>query len=262
MTAGCRILLAEDSAVNQMLAVALLQKMGHAVTVAADGHQALAAFGREAFDLILMDVQMPGMDGFAATAAVREVEKKTGRRVPIIAMTAPTMKEDRERCLAAGMDDYIAKPIRTEELAAVIARHRPASADSGGATQPAESAAPEGDTTFAADTRPVNRQELLVFLHGDEELLARLVRVFHAQHGQLLLAVREAVDRRDAVALERAAHTLKGAVSVFRAKHAAEAALRLELMGRRSELSGAEKAYRTLEAEIGKVVVELGILVR
>ena len=117
-----RILLAEDNAVNQVLAVRLLEKQGHTVTVAGDGREALAALEKQAFDLVLMDVQMPVMDGFEATAGIRSQEKATGAHIPIIAMTAHAMKGDRERCLAAGMDGYIAKPIQPKELYETLER--------------------------------------------------------------------------------------------------------------------------------------------
>jgi CheY-like chemotaxis protein len=113
---GFHILLAEDNRVNQMLAVRLLEKRGHHVQVAGDGHEALEKLKTADFDLVLMDVQMPVMGGFEATAAVRELEKGTGRHIPIVALTAHAVTGDRERCLAAGMDGYIAKPIRPEEL--------------------------------------------------------------------------------------------------------------------------------------------------
>jgi CheY-like chemotaxis protein len=115
-----RILLAEDNAVNQTLAVRLLEKRGYSVSVAGDGRSAVAMFEKEPFDLVLMDVQMPGMDGFEATAAIRAGEKAAGRSIPIIAMTAHALKGDQERCLAAGMNDYVSKPIRTSELVSKI----------------------------------------------------------------------------------------------------------------------------------------------
>jgi PAS domain S-box-containing protein len=118
-----RILLAEDNAVNQVLAVRLLEKRGHAVTVKGNGREALAALENASFDLVLMDVQMPEMDGFEATAAIREKEKTSGNHLPIIAMTAHAMAGDRERCLEAGMDDYITKPIRQQELTEVLKRN-------------------------------------------------------------------------------------------------------------------------------------------
>jgi len=120
-----RILLVEDNAVNQMLAVRLLEKRGHTVTAVGNGKEALAAFEKELFDIVLMDVQMPVMDGFEATAAIREKEKTSGNHLPIIAMTAHAMAGDRERCLEAGMDDYITKPIRPEELSELLASYSP-----------------------------------------------------------------------------------------------------------------------------------------
>jgi len=118
-----RILLAEDNAVNQVLAARLLEKRGHAVTLTGNGREALAALEKDSFDLVLMDVQMPEMDGFEATAAIREKEKSSGNHLPIIAMTAHAMEGDRERCLEAGMDDYITKPIRQQELSEVLKRN-------------------------------------------------------------------------------------------------------------------------------------------
>jgi len=111
-----RVLLAEDNDVNQMLAVRLLEKRGYTVSVSADGRAALAAFEKEPFDFVLMDVQMPEMDGFEATAAIRAKEKLNGGHIPIIALTAHSLKADEERCLAAGMDGYLSKPINTTEL--------------------------------------------------------------------------------------------------------------------------------------------------
>jgi CheY-like chemotaxis protein/HPt (histidine-containing phosphotransfer) domain-containing protein len=116
------VLLAEDNAVNQRVVVRLLEKFGHAVVVTGDGRQALAAFDREAFDLVLMDVSMPELDGFEATQAIREREAGSGRRTPVVAMTAHAMKGDRERCLAAGMDDHLAKPLMPADLAAALER--------------------------------------------------------------------------------------------------------------------------------------------
>jgi two-component system, sensor histidine kinase and response regulator len=115
-----RVLLAEDNAVNQKIACRFLEKEGHHVTLASDGRQALAAIERENFDVVLMDVQMPEMDGFEATAAIRALERDTGKHLPIIAMTAHAMAGDRERCLAAGMDNYIAKPINARALIEVL----------------------------------------------------------------------------------------------------------------------------------------------
>ena len=115
-----RVLLAEDNPVNQTLTVRLLQKRGYEVSVVGDGRAAVEAFQKEDFQLVLMDLQMPEMDGFEATSAIREKERSTGRHIPIIAMTAHALKGDQDRCLAAGMDGYISKPIRTSEMFSTI----------------------------------------------------------------------------------------------------------------------------------------------
>ena len=117
-----RILLAEDNAVNQTLAVRLLEKRGYSVIAAVNGVEAVQAFENNLFDVVLMDIQMPEMDGFEATAAIRAKEKLTGRHVPIIAMTAHALKGDQERCISAGMDAYVSKPIRTSELYSTLER--------------------------------------------------------------------------------------------------------------------------------------------
>ena len=117
-----RILVAEDHPVNQQLILRLLERRGHRVTIAGDGRQAVDAYGRDTFDLIIMDVQMPVMDGFEATAAIRAVEATTGAHVPIVAVTAHAMDGDRERCLQAGMDDYMSKPIHTPTLLAFVTK--------------------------------------------------------------------------------------------------------------------------------------------
>jgi CheY-like chemotaxis protein len=114
------VLLAEDNPVNQELAVELLQMRGHSVRIAGNGIEVLSALDRESFDVILMDVQMPDMDGFQATAAIRSREKHSGEHIPIIAITGYAMKGDRQRCLDAGMDGYICKPIRSKELFEVV----------------------------------------------------------------------------------------------------------------------------------------------
>jgi two-component system sensor histidine kinase/response regulator len=121
-----RILLAEDNMVNQRLARKLLEKRGHSVTIAGNGLEAVALLGERAFDLVLMDVQMPEMDGFEATAALRDKERRTGEHMPVIAMTAHAMKGDQERCLEAGMDGYVTKPINPASLYAAIEAARPA----------------------------------------------------------------------------------------------------------------------------------------
>jgi PAS domain S-box-containing protein len=234
-----RVLLAEDNLVNQRLAVRLLEKAGHTVTVVGTGREAVEALGREAFDVVLMDVQMPEMGGFEATAAIRARERDNGQHVPIIAMTAHAMRGDRERCLGAGMDDYVGKPVRAQDLVEALARTVPSGAD--GAPRPPAAPAPPAD---------LDEADLLDRVGGDRALLREMVRLFLDTYPPSLAEVREAVARRDAEALHRAAHTFKGMVGHFGARAAVEAALRLEVMGRDGELGDAEQAYAALAAAL------------
>jgi len=248
-TRSLRVLLAEDNAINQHLAVSLLRKQGHTVTVAADGRRAVQAWESESFDVVLMDVQMPEMDGFEATAAIRSREGSTGRHTPIIAMTAHAMQGDRERCLAAGMDDYIPKPVRSHDLAQAIARMFAApGAESTGTT---EKLNPEFD-----------RNAALAAAEGDEELLQRMARLFEDQSPVLLEQVRRALHEDDGKALCRAAHTLKGSLGSVGATSAWEATQELEHRGASGDVVHARAAYRNLEQEIAKVLAVLAEFTR
>jgi signal transduction histidine kinase/CheY-like chemotaxis protein/HPt (histidine-containing phosphotransfer) domain-containing protein len=240
-----RILLAEDNEVNQELAVKTLRKRGHTVVVAGNGREALAVLEKEIVDLVLMDVQMPEMDGFAATAAVREREKATGGRIPIVALTAHAMKGDRERCLAAGMDAYVTKPLRVEELFEVLARLLPVAGEA--------AAVPANNGTPTANGRPTetvfDQYATLARVEGDRELLLTMINLYLAQAEELLPEIRRAGERGDCKALERLAHKLKGSLGNFSARPAAEAALRLEIMGRTGQLVQSEEALAELEHE-------------
>jgi signal transduction histidine kinase/CheY-like chemotaxis protein len=243
---GLRILVTEDNAVNQTLAVILLEKEGHRVTVAGNGKEALAALDREPFDLVLMDVQMPEMDGLQATAELRRQERATGAHVPVIALTAHAMKGDQERCLAAGMDGYVTKPIQPAELWRAVEELVPGAG--------AAAAAPACTTPPGEGERPVfDREAVLKRVGGSVKLLQEIVGLFLGECPRLLREVREAVDRGDAARLQRAAHTLKGTVSNFMAPAVVDAAVRLESMGRSGQLAGSEDVCRTLEGEVGRL---------
>ena len=185
-----RVLVAEDNEFNQELAASLLKKRGHVAVIAGNGKAALAAWEREPFDLILMDVQMPEMDGFAATQAIRAKERRQASdHVPIIALTAHAMKGDRERCLAAGMDAYVSKPIRAAELFEAIGRLL--SADVKGAKGEAGSGGAHTGAVLDLDTA-------LAVVDGDRELLRQMAQWFLSQCPKLLGEVRDSVLRGDA----------------------------------------------------------------
>ncbi|HWG42328.1 MAG TPA: PAS domain S-box protein [Gemmataceae bacterium] len=226
-----RILLAEDNMVNQRVAMRILEKRGHSVVLAHNGKEVLALLERETFDLVLMDLEMPEMGGFEATANIRQRERATDRHIPILALTAHAMKGDRERCLQAGMDGYVAKPIQARELFQAIAELLPVS--------PAveESSAP---------AVVLDRVEALQHVGGDPELLRELIGVFLQDCPRMMEEAREALQASDVLKLKRAAHSLKGAVAILGGKAAFDAALRLETMARQGDLSQAEPAWETL----------------
>jgi PAS domain S-box-containing protein len=254
-----RVLLVEDNSVNQKLAGRLLEKQGHRVVVAGNGIEALHILGirsqestqaRSAsegtgpsltpeFDLVLMDVQMPEMDGFEATTRIREWERGTGRRLPILAMTAHAMKGDRERCLEAGMDGYVPKPIHATELTRAIDALLPG----------ADPAAPAGPA--------VDRETALDRVGGDVQLLRQIVCLFLEEYPRWLGEIREALASGDAGRLHLSAHGLKGSLGIFGARAAFDAAQRLEALGRARDLGGAEQTYAALEEALGRLRPEL-----
>ena len=196
-----KILLAEDNLVNQKLASRLLEKRNHSVTVVLNGREALAALEKNHFDLVLMDMQMPEMDGFEATTILREREKSTGRHQPVIAMTALAMNGDRERCMAVGMDGYLSKPIRPQELDEVLDSF----------LAPKEDLSTEKDTVPAANGS-VDVIQLLDRLDDDRSLLAELLEIFRREYPDLVQAAQRSIDVQRPADLERAGHTLKGAL--------------------------------------------------
>jgi len=237
-----RILLAEDNEINQQLALGILQKRGHHVKVVANGKEALAALDREPFDVILMDVQMPEMDGLAATAAIRAREQSSGRHIPIIALTAHAMAGDRERCLAAGMDAYVSKPLRPAELFDVMARML------AGTVCPST---PGGKSKEENCPAPVfDRESTLARVEGDTKVLQNMIQLFSRQTGKLLSEIAAAVANQEAPVLERAAHKLKGSVGNFGAERAFQFAQELELSGRQGNFTRSAETCTKLEQEI------------
>lgn len=249
-TGPLRILLAEDNLTNQLLVTSLLQKRGHTVFPATSGKEAVSAFATQQFDLIVMDVQMPEMNGLEATAAIREIEKSTGSHVPILALTAHAIEGDRARCLAAGMDGYVSKPICVNDFMSAIAQLLPA-----GARLAPDLSSPEAPPPL------LDTQDLMARFDGDTELLQQAYELFRRSYPKLLAQLRDAVRRSDAEALERAAHTIKGCVSNFGGAASVEAALRLEKMARARDLRQAVDACEALECEIERLIPALTQLV-
>jgi len=222
-----RVLLAEDNIVNQRVAIGLLNRRGHQVTVVENGREAADAVAREHFDIVLMDLQMPVMGGLEATKAIRERERGLSRdRVRIVAMTAHAMSGDRERCLAADMDGYLAKPTESRALFAEVE-------------------GPEG-----LSTPPIDQADLVSRLHGDAEVAAEIVRLFTEECPTLLDGIRTAIDQRDVTAARRAAHTLKGAAATAAAVGIAEAAALLEVLAAEGHVDAFESAWLRISNEV------------
>ena len=254
-----RVLVAEDNPVNQRVVVGLLDKLGHSAVVCGDGAKAVAALAREPFDVVLMDVQMPEMDGFEATAAIRAREHGTGHRTPIVAMTAHAMKGDRERCLAHDMDEYVSKPIARAELQRVLnwaAGGRPAPEAAAVAVTPAPLTTAE--TPAPCDRAPAfDRAAAVERLGGDEALFADVAAVFLDDAPKMLSELRAAVAGGDALVVQRTAHGLKGAAGYVGATPTAAAAAALEHIGASGDLAGAPPALERLRTEVERLVAAL-----
>jgi len=259
------ILLAEDNAINQRVALGILEKRGHVVVVAGNGKEALVALEKKAFDIVLMDVQMPEMDGFEVTKAIREKEERARSQlslqssrlrtpnsellhVPIVAMTAHAMKGDRERCLEAGMDAYVSKPLQVQQLIEVIEGLVPTGAEvetrALRKAEPSEAELSEG---------VFDQSAIWDRVEGNTELLREIIGLFFDEIPGLLSTIQESIAGRNAKGVERAAHTVKGAVGTFGAKDAQDAALRLEVMGRNGDFTNIEEAYSKLEKEVTRL---------
>jgi len=253
-----RVLLVEDNAVNQTYALRVLERAGHKVRVAGNGREAVKILERErGFDIVLMDIEMPDMDGVEATVALRKSEQETGGHLTIIAMTAHAMKGDRERFRAAGMDGYVSKPIRPQELLETLGRFRP----------PTEPMAPSATQPFdeARGLRPTGEEVLgeprsNEAAAEDKALMAELADLFLKTCPATLELARTALERGEACALERAAHALKGSVSHFSAPAAYQSAATLERLARLGKLPEAAAAFEDLQKEIERLMPALASL--
>jgi CheY-like chemotaxis protein/HPt (histidine-containing phosphotransfer) domain-containing protein len=239
------VLLAEDNPVNRKLVTTLLQQRGHHVKAVENGRMAVDAVAPGSgtpFDLVLMDLQMPEMGGLEATRAIRECEDGT-RRLPLIALTAHAMQGDRERCLAAGMDGYLSKPIDVDELIAAVERYADGSVPS------SAPAAVEPPPTLAI----FDERTALGYTGGDRRLLAEVVKLFRADCAPSLRRIDRAITRRDPEALRMAAHRLKGAIATVGAPASRQIAADLEDTARTRNFDNAKRVYGKLRHELERL---------
>jgi Amt family ammonium transporter len=250
-----RILLAEDGLINQKVALGMLEARGHDVVVAENGLAAVRASQRQPFDLILMDVEMPEMDGFEATGAIRRREAGLRQHTPIIAMTASAMKGDMERCLAAGMDGYVAKPVESEQLFNAIDNAVRGKTRTNAVDQHVGASEEERKSSADAGTEILDLEAAQSRIPGGLRSVKQMARLLVEECPKLLHEIREAFADGDAARLRRGAHTLKGSADVFGARRVVEAARRVELIGREGRLGGpAEQAVEKLELEVGRLI--------
>jgi signal transduction histidine kinase/CheY-like chemotaxis protein len=248
VTKRLRILLAEDNPINQAVVVRMLENMGHMPTIVHDGQQALSMSGSGDFDLIFMDVQMPVMDGLTATRTIRGKERTTGSRIPIIAMTAHAMKGDSERCLEAGMDGYLSKPLSSRGIEEILARFFGAEDDH---------ALPQQQQGAVPSTLVWNYAQALQRIDGDEALLSELISIFLEECPKHLSNLQKAIDIYEPAAIERIAHTLKGELGYLGLAGVSEQAKLLEGLGRDNKLDQVSDVFRSLERDLLCVAAEM-----
>jgi PAS domain S-box-containing protein len=246
---GMHILLAEDNPVNQKVACHLLEKWGHTVEIAGNGRKAVLAVETGTFDVVLMDVQMPEVSGTEATAEIRKKEESTGEHIPIVAMTAHAMKGDRERCLQAGMDDYVSKPIQPEELQAALQRVAgPREGASGDAKASDSEQIPE-----RIDERVFNVERAAHRAGDCRELLLDIVSVFVDTCPELMTAIRRSLACGDVESLATAAQSLKSAAGSIAADDVTDSALALEQAAKKGDTIGALRIAERLEDKVGRL---------
>ncbi len=246
------LLLVEDGRVNQIVAMKLLEDRGHSVTLATNGREAVDILATNSFDAILMDIQMPEMNGYEATTIIRQRELSSGKHVPIIAMTANAMKGDREQCLAAGMDDYISKPVHSAHLYAIIEKY----ADLHPLRDPAAPDTPQPHESQPAADAPFDAEAFRSSI-GDVGLMRELITVFFEDAPRLMTDARLALTQRNAGALHHAAHSLKGMVGNYSAAPAFRAVSALSDSTRAGKLKKAGSLLAVAEKEMTRLTVAL-----
>jgi two-component system, sensor histidine kinase and response regulator len=252
------VLVAEDNQVNQRVAVRMLERLGYRADVAANGLEAMEALARIPYAAVLMDVQMPEMDGYAATRQIRRRERESkGRRTPIIAMTANAMQGDREKTLEAGMDDYVPKPVKREELEAVLQRWVYKSGDDGPTVLETDVDSNGGD----ADIDPLDRGVLADLRdlqeEGEPDLLKELTELFLADVPLQIAVLRKVVEAGDIPSVERIAHTLRGSCGNLGARTMEALCAELEETARSGDLRAAQELISSLEEEFGRARLAL-----
>jgi PAS domain S-box-containing protein len=253
-----RVLVAEDNELNQQVIRNLLAGVGHTLHIARNGREALDALNEAEFDVLLLDVHMPEMDGFRVVDAIRRREQSSGRRLPVIALTARSMKGDRERCLQAGMDEFLSKPIRRRELFAGIERVTSGGNKSREHTSGDDSAVP-AHCPLTADSGVVDAAVLFTACDGNAQLLEQMIAVFQSNVPSELERIGMALKNGNAEELRESAHRLRGLLSAFSAT-ASNAALRLEKAGATEDLDGAEVFYSDLAELVEKLITILPAL--
>ena len=242
-----QILLAEDNAVNRRVAMEVLGRRGHRIRVATNGREAVEMTSREEFDLVLMDVHMPVMDGLTATRIIREREHNGGEHTAIVALTAGATLQDRENCLSAGMDGFVSKPFRAAELIQSVESFRPETPWVSAAGEPAS----DGEST--AGEPCLDWHSALRNLEGDEDFLRELSEMFLHQYPAMLTPIAAAVDSAAGDELQHAAHALKGSAQVIGGKAVAALARKLEMLGRTGRAAEARPALQGLERRLGEL---------
>jgi two-component system sensor histidine kinase/response regulator len=244
------VLVAEDHPINQTLVKEILSERGHSFAIANNGLEALRLLDRQSFDVILMDGQMPEMDGYQATAEIRRRERATGRHIRIIALTAHAMNEDRDRCLAVGMDDYLSKPLDPDLLIERLEAGRATAVEAFSKEQRTE---PVSDAALPA----FDLDRALERARNKPVLLKNLVHAFLQAMPESLADIDTAVALNDATKLAQAAHRLRGAAVTICAEPMALAAKKLEQIGTRNESDRARETFRELQARASELISEL-----
>jgi CheY-like chemotaxis protein len=245
-----RILLVEDGKANQVLAQRILNKWGHQVEIAGNGEEAIQLWQQQSFDMILMDVQMPVMDGIEATRRIRELELETKAHIPIVAMTAHALQGDRERCLDAGMDDYVAKPFRRHELSAVL--HQVFSID-----EPSGQQAHGATLELPSPSELIHWQQALETVAGDTEVLQDVATAALQEFPDLMAALEESIVHQDYLAAKRAAHTIKSSARILDACEIVDIAAEVEEASQAEDLNLMKSKAGALRGLIKQVVMEI-----